>query len=309
MSDSSIQVKKPVNLIKLPSIAKQFNLGVIEFPFDRYFPIERINNGLNYIKEARDQNIESVIDIENFDKSYICNIIPHLCGAGISFFRVKMSNYFGGNRYKIPNFQSNIESFQKEIKSLIPIMKDYEVKLLIENHQDLSSDDILSIIKNTSEEWVGVNWDMGNSLAVGELPENFFDKIGPYLGNVHLKDYRVIPSQRGFGLLRCPLSSGAIDLGGLIKDLLKNDCLMPMSIELGAHQIRYCDVFLDEYWDAYSGRNEKKKNDFLEFINGIIEDDALDLDFYINQQSTEDIFEKEFLELRQSVDFLEALEV
>ena len=309
LSQDSVRIRRPVDLMNFPEISKEFNLGVIEFPFDRYFSQDRVENGFRYIREVRDQEISAVVDIENFDRLYISKIIPYFRKAGISFFRVKMSNYFGGNRYKIPNFQSEVEVFEEEIKSLIPIMNDYRVKLLIENHQDLSSEDIVRIILNTSEEWVGVNWDIGNSLAVGELPEQFLENVGPFLGNVHLKDYKVIPSQRGFGLLRCPLGSGVLDLRNLLGNLIKNANVMPMSIELGAQQVRHCDVFLDEYWKAYPGRREDKKYDFLEFINGIIEPAAMDLDSQNQKEVAEDLCAREFSELRRSVDFLEALEI
>ena len=68
--------------------------------------------------------------------------------------RIKMSNHFGGNRYRIKTFKEEYISFQKNLISLKSFLIDNQFKLLIENHQDLNSHDILHIINFVSNKCI-----------------------------------------------------------------------------------------------------------------------------------------------------------
>ena len=90
------------------------------------------------------------------------------------FIRVKCSNILSCDRYKYnKNWLFKINSIVKKINQLKPILKKNNIKLAIENHQDLDSNDILYIIKKVGKDSVGVNFDIGNAYATCENPLDF----------------------------------------------------------------------------------------------------------------------------------------
>jgi sugar phosphate isomerase/epimerase len=65
------------------------------------------------------------------------------------------------------------------------------VAIALENHQDLTSDELVALCEDVGSPQSGVNLDVANPLAVGEEPLAFARRGMPYLKNVHLKDYRL----------------------------------------------------------------------------------------------------------------------
>ena len=62
-----------------------------------------------------------------------------------------------------------------------------------------------------SNDFIGVTWDVGNSVSVLQSPNEFFTITNNIIKNVHLKDYKVYKSKHGISLVRCPLVEGYVD--------------------------------------------------------------------------------------------------
>lgn len=293
----------------LPGLAIDHGLGGIEFPFDIYFPPHKIKDGVAFIEEVQKLSLGVIIDFEKFDISYIKEVIPYLAQRGLKFFRVKMSGMYGGNRYKEPRFRLQINDFVSEIQSFILLLKEAGIRLLIENHQDLGSYELLDIISRTSNEWVGVNWDIGNSLAVTETPEMFLNKTAEYIGNIHLKDYKLVRSEKGFGLVRCSLGDGVVDFRNLLKDINAKYGKIPMSIELGAQNTRFADIFVKQYWDEYPSLPVSEKIDFFKLIWSSIDNLSDWRTPWEKGESEKEISDKEMIDLKKSVEFLRRIEL
>ena len=77
----------------------------------------------------------------------------------------------------IKKWNYKINSIIKKINDIKPMLKKYNVKLAIENHQDLDSNDLLNIIRRVGKDYVGINFDVGNAFATCELPKDFFKKL------------------------------------------------------------------------------------------------------------------------------------
>ena len=298
-----------IALKDLPALAIDHGLGGIEFPFDVYFPPHKIKDGLMFIKEVQERSLDVAIDFEKFDISYIREVVPYLAQRGIKFFRVKMSGLYGGNRYKEPRFRSQINDFVSKIQSLTLLLKQTGVRLLIENHQDLGSYELLDIISRTSNELVGVNWDIGNSLAVTETPDFFLSNTAGYIGNIHLKDYQLVRSEKGFGLVRCSLGEGVVDFKNLLKSINLRYGKIPMSIELGAQNTRYADIFVKQYWEEYPSQTVLDKIDFFKLIWSSIDNRADWSTPWERGAPEKEISANEMIDLKKSVEFLRQIEL
>ena len=298
-----------VTIDNILDLAQQHGLGGIEFPVDRYFKTEELEKAHNFIRRILDKGMHVAVDLEDFQPAYIRALLPILSRSGLKFVRIKMSGFYGGNRYREPAFSQWLSNFVEGLRSLQPDLHDSGIKLLIENHQDLGADDLARIIGATSSDCVGINWDIGNSLAVLDTPETFLRKAGDFIGNVHLKDYRLFRCEGGFYLSRCSLGRGVVDFAMLLPELRRRQGTIPMAIELGAQQARQADVFTNAYWEAYPPYAVTEKLEFFSFLDShLLNGDGWKGVWELNLPG-QAIVESEMKELQDSIAFLKALRI
>jgi sugar phosphate isomerase/epimerase len=244
-----------ISLDYLIQKSKELGLGGIEFPFDRYFDIEHLSEGNNFLVELIRSKVKFFIDIENININYLNKLIPMLSLIGIKSLRVKMNQIdqtiYGGNRYLVDNFDQSIECFVDELKQLVPLIKDHEFTIAIENHQDLNSLELLRVIETISLDYIAINWDVGNSISCLDTPDSFYKNTKDFIKNVHLKDYLIYKSLDGIRLVRCPIGSGYVNYQKILPMIYENDRIESYSIELGAQITRECNINHNDYWDAY----------------------------------------------------------
>ena len=111
-----------------------------------------------------------------------------------------------------PGYLAEIARRLREVRALA---EETGVAIALENHQDLTSDELVALCEEVGSPQIGVNLDAGNPLAVGEEPLAFARRVMPYLKNVHLKDYQLHRTPRGYRLTRCPIGVGVLDLAVL----------------------------------------------------------------------------------------------
>lgn len=92
------------------------------------------------------------------------------------------------------------------------------VELLIENHDRFRASDLKRILQQAGRAPLGICLDTVNSLAVPETVEQLMDALGPWIGNVHLKDFSVrrIENRMGFVVEGAALGSGRLDMSGVL---------------------------------------------------------------------------------------------
>lgn len=296
-----------VTIENIADLAKQHGLGGIEFPVDRYYKIGELNRAGGFIEKLLAGGMNVMVDFENFDLSYIRAFLPILSRNRLRCARVKMSGFYGGNRYREPQFPTMVADFVAGLRSLLPDLRQRGVKLLIENHQDLGAEDLVRIIGETSAECLGINWDMGNSLAVLDTPEMFLRKAGGFIGNVHLKDYRLFRCAKGFCLSRCALGEGVVDFDSLLSSLEEQQGSVPMTIELGAQVARQADVFESAYWEAYRPQAVGDMIELFSFLNTHLQDGQEWASAWERNSSGQVIIDSEMADLVRSVAFIRHL--
>ena len=287
----------------LVKLAKENGLGGVEIPFDRFYGLTEIEQGLDHIKQIQMQDLLVFIDLEHTDVEYIRRLVPYLPLLGIKTIRIKMDQIgptiYGGNRYLSDTFQTAVEQFKLKLKLLKPILEDFGVSVAIENHQDFHSLELLEIADQANTELVGITWDVGNSIAVGDTIESFYTNVGHLIKNVHLKDYKLFKSSKGIRLVRCALGEGVVDYFNLFKKLSSLD--VNMSIELGAQVTRECHINDHQYWDALSGIKLNKKAYFA-FIGEKARFDQESLSKFEQGFSERELINSELCEFEASLD-------
>ncbi|UCC67361.1 MAG: sugar phosphate isomerase/epimerase, partial [Armatimonadota bacterium] len=124
-----------------------------------------------------------------------------------------------------------------EIAQVAPVCERYGVSLALENHQDLTTDELLTLLELVDSEWVGICFDTGNPLALLEDPLDSATAFGPLIRSVHLKDYQVAARPDGFSLVGCALGEGVVKLRAILDFLATRAPEVNLNIEtyMGRH--------------------------------------------------------------------------
>lgn len=133
-----------------------------------------------------------------------------------------------------------------EIAQVTSVCERYQIALALENHQDLTTDELLTLVELIDSEWVGICFDTGNPLALLEDPLDSVIAFGPLVKCVHLKDYQVVARADGFALIGCALGEGVVDLRGILDALAQRapDANLNIETYVGRHP---CPVLDEEY--------------------------------------------------------------
>lgn len=298
-----------VTIQSLPMMAKSFGLGGIEFPFDVCFG-DRPHEGATWIRTVQRSGLRVAVDIEQFRVDTIARALPLLRQEGIMWCRIKIPlTLYGGAQYRTPEFGQSKGRFIADLRLLLPLLRTLDMRLLVENHQDCFVQDLLDILRATSTEQVGLNWDTGNALATGTTPQQWVDALGAFVGNIHVKDYRFVSTPKGVGLLRCALGDGVVDIRAQLRRALREHPNVPLSIELGAQVTRVVDVFERAYWDAMLPVDRARHETYMEFLQRQNILPAGTGTPFEQNKSPMEIVAGEHEDMRRSVDALARLEL
>lgn len=292
-----------LNPLSIAQMAKDMGLGGVEIPIDKYFPNPNNSKLTEFINHIGDLGLKVFFDLETFNPFYVKGVAG-LVSNHSTFLRAKVSNFYGGNRFKNREvYLRDVEQFTRQIDETLTVLKDNKLRILVENHQDIVLEDIENLVSRFGEDVIGVNWDIGNSLPSGETIESFIAKAGKYIGNVHLKDYLLYACKEGFIMSRCALGKGFVDFNYCINKLDKN---IPLTIELGALNSRKAEIYHPEYWEHTHGINDGQKDEFLKFIkeNVLYGDHRSAWELKL---SPKEISNSEMRELIESIDFLKTI--
>jgi sugar phosphate isomerase/epimerase len=118
-----------------------------------------------------------------------------------------------------------------QIKALSKILKEASknaeengIKMAMENHLDFTTDEMQMIMENVDSKYLGINYDTGNVLRIGDDPVESAKQLSKYIYAVHLKDIEPVfganPKTWNF-FASMPVGSGIIDIASVIKVLEK----------------------------------------------------------------------------------------
>jgi hexulose-6-phosphate isomerase len=108
------------------------------------------------------------------------------------------------------------EAFVKALEGCIPMAEQCNINLSLET--DLPPETFIYLLKRFGSGKVTVNYDIGNSAALGYSPGEEFDAYGSYISDVHVKD-------RVSGGGTVPLGTGVASFGTVFRRL--NDLGFP----------------------------------------------------------------------------------
>ncbi len=123
--------------------------------------------------------------------------------------------------------------------------------LAIEDHQDFGSRELLALAEEAGPN-VGICFDVGNALAVGESPVDFARRAARRICHLHLKDYTPQWTDEGYRLVRCAIGDGAVPFRDVVTILLGDHPSLTASLEPGALEARHIRLLRPDWWRGYA---------------------------------------------------------
>ncbi|MGB6032085.1 MAG: sugar phosphate isomerase/epimerase family protein [Bacteroidota bacterium] len=154
----------------------------------------------------------------------------HLCEKlGSTILRT----FIGFNRYDPKTRVSEELDFaRKEIASCLPDLERSGVRLAVENHGDVRSDELVRLVEEIDSPHVGICLDVGNSLCVLEEPLAAAKRMIPFAFTVHFKDYTIQCTPSGSKITGVPLGEGVLPLSGLYRLIDEEGMLDRLILEI-----------------------------------------------------------------------------
>ena len=172
-------------------------------------------------------------------------------GLGATIMRFALTPVLCGDRNawgeKWPELVTNVRT---RLAKYAPNADAQGVTLVIENHQDFTSQELVDLCNEAGPN-VGIVYDTGNSFPVAEAPLDFTRVIAAKVRHVHLKDYNAQFTDEGFRLVRCAIGDGAVPFPEMLAILAEHHKTLPAVLEPGALEARHVRLFTPDWWKGY----------------------------------------------------------
>jgi sugar phosphate isomerase/epimerase len=244
--------------------AKSLGLEGVELPAS----LIKGSDATSVANYAHESGLFITLETAGYDPHKLANAIDLCVRLGANTLRtiVRGANIGGDRRPLAGRWQPFLHEILAGLKETTIIAEQAGVNLALENHQDLTSEELLWLCESIASPSFGITLDTGSTLATAEEPVDFARRVAPYVKNIHVKDYQIYMCEEGYRLVRCPLGQGVVDFPTLFEIFSATCPQVTMSIELGALQARLVRAFADDYWPDYPPRSAAQFAHVLRFV-------------------------------------------
>jgi sugar phosphate isomerase/epimerase len=172
--------------------------------------------------------------------------------------RVARAVLQGGRRYEVFRSIDEFREFRSQASRRLawvePILRKHQLKLAIENHKDLTVEELTALMREISSEWIGVLVDTGNNIALLDEPHATVEALAPFALSVHFKDMAVQQDADGFLLSEIACGRGLLDLPRIVATLRKSNPNIVFNLEMATRDPLKVPCLTPEYWVTFPER-------------------------------------------------------
>jgi sugar phosphate isomerase/epimerase len=253
--DTPRAVSRPLELDAIISLAASAGLRSVELPL-ALLP-DLAPGRLAALRERLAEcGITPVIDLDVADIAALEAAIPAAAALGAAALRVLASPVLEGNRDAFAHdWAGYLESVIARLRAVRPLAEEHGLPIAVENHQDLTADNLLHIVGEVGGPCIGVAFDPVNAYVVAEDPFAALPRLAPYIRTIHLSDFLAYPTRQGWRLVRCALGEGDFNLRRFVELVEAHAPEAPCQIELVSHSARHVRLLTEEWWRGYPPRD------------------------------------------------------
>lgn len=115
--------------------------------------------------------------------------------------------------------------------SLAPRAREAGIHLNVETHEDLTSADVLRLVRTVGEEISGINLDLANAVVRGEHPVHVVEELAPYVRQTQLEDVTLGLTRQGLRRFLAPCGAGVVAWEQVLPVLLEGEHVPNLSVE------------------------------------------------------------------------------
>jgi len=253
---------QPLDVFDLVELADRHRLRWLEVP-PVFVPTEREDE---FVEAAAEAGLELIVAGPRISEVPLEEAIAFAARIGAKVVRCTCTGVLCGDRAAHAGDWSDLlRQLACTLREAAKPAQELGLRIGIENHQDLTSDELLHLVDLAGPPTVGITLDTGNPLAVAEDPMTFYEAVLPYLVDVHLKDYHIFGCEDGFRLVHCAIGDGVVPFAQLF-DLLARQPDLPRSIEMAAMGERHVRWLTSGWWHGYGSRDARQLIPFVKFV-------------------------------------------
>jgi 3-oxoisoapionate decarboxylase len=247
----------PLGVADIVALAARAGLGSVALPAAMLPRDDAALAGLRAEVEAC--GLVPVLDSDVADIAALGEAIPLAAALGATVVRTLASPVLEGNRAAFAHDWSGyLDAVIARLRAVRPLAEEHGVTVAVENHQDLTADDLLRIVDAVGGECIGVTFDAVNSYVVAEDPFAALPRLAPHVRVIHLADYSAYPTREGWRLVRCALGEGDLNLRRLCALIDAHAPAALCQIELVSHSARHVRLLTDAWWQGYPPRDVRE---------------------------------------------------
>jgi sugar phosphate isomerase/epimerase len=169
---------------------------------------------------------------------------------GSPVIRVILGN--GSDRLTPGGIEARIADTVKVCKACRSEAIDSGVKIAVENHAgDMQSGELVQLIEEAGNDYVGANMDSGNAVWTLEDPMTNLETLGPYVITTSLRDSAIWESPKGLTVQWTAMGDGNIDWKPYFARFAELCPGVPVNIETISGFNREIPYLTEEYWKAW----------------------------------------------------------
>jgi sugar phosphate isomerase/epimerase len=120
-------------------------------------------------------------------------------------------------RYAFDRFRTDIawseqlRASENLLLKITPTLDDCGIRIDLENHEDLTTHELLRLVEKIGPQHLGFSLDTANLVVLGEAPLAGARRLAPYVHLAHIKDIFLMRTDKGFLRQIRPAGEGVID--------------------------------------------------------------------------------------------------
>jgi 3-oxoisoapionate decarboxylase len=170
------------------------------------------------------------------------------------------------DRYTEGGIEAHMEVVVKVMRGMRQQLLDAGIKLAFENHGDLRTDELISIIDGTGTDICGAMLDPGNSVGQMENPMQQLERVGSRVLCTSVRDSVVWETEEGANFQWTTIGKGLMDFDLYIKNMAKYCPGVPLHIETISGAPRPIPFLTQEFWEGYKNLKAKDLVPFMKML-------------------------------------------
>jgi len=163
-----------------------------------------------------------------------------------------------GRRYETFNDMASWKTFvansEKGIERTARVADKHKIAIGVENHKDWTTEELASLMRRYSSEYLGVTLDTGNNFSLLDEPYALVETLAPWTVTTHLKDMAVSEYADGFLLSEVNFGDGLLDMPRILQTVRKARPKTRFILEMITRDPLKIPVWTDKYWATFPER-------------------------------------------------------